>query len=1542
MDGDSKMELMIVRDAQTKWYSFEVTGSEVKMKLTNTSGFPNEWQTFYTGDFNGDGKTDILAGPKPETGTFTDSWVIGYSNGKEFVGKTFLFDHIIRTGPMGDIDITDQLIIGDFNGDGKSDIYNQRYYHDWPSRRWTPHSHNLYTSIGASFFKQTQSSSFLSGGYLMDMNGDGKYEILAKRADSAFSFVYEFNTGHYSNQLEKILDGYNNLTEIKYLPLTHPNSNYTKGSSLQYPLQHITAPLYVVNKLKRGNGIGGKDSLEYFYNDLRIHKAGREMLGFRKFAVKDYTQGTISESEFEINNQFYLPYLKKQKTFLLSPYLQLSEDSSIYNFTSIGSLYRYKTELFKSWSIDKLSGVSQTKTYTYDNYGNVLKLHQLSSGAVENEMQLDSMLYIATGYSSIPNKVQNHFITKQRGTQPLFKDRFLYSYDANGRTTQVNHMHSFTSLTYWQRDRKEYGAYGNVTLNELSLPLRISGPVYATTRSIYDGKARFKTGAINVYGDTSFATYHKYWGVPLTETGVNGLTTRYMYDTRGELLSKKIPVGSLDSYTVSYSKVWDTSGSSLYYSLTQDPSTGEMKIWYDRLGREIKRNSRSFNGGWVQTLQSYNIKGYLLSSTTPHLASETPITTTNTYDELGRLITASNSLGTTSYTYNYSSGNLVSKVTKPDGKIMSTTTDFTGKTVSSSQGVPLTPSYLGRVDFKYDSYGREISAQVPYIMTNSKEYDAYGNLIRIIDGDAGTYEYSYDGEGKLLNSTDPNGKITTYEYTPEGQLFKKTLDGYEYLYTYFGKEYDYKLASESIHQLSSGRAVEDMYTYSKGLGLTSHTRMGNLVPGSFMFNKLFTYDNYGRELSTEYFNTGFKKRNHYNTYGYLEKVTTNFTGGGSSDRLLYQVLAMNGMGQVTLTLGCDGLVTGYGYTNGLLTRTTTGSGGSVQDFEMTYDYTNGNLLSRIDHRASLSENFLYDHGDRLLSSQANIFGAMPMAHAPLELTYDNYFYGSFGRILSKTGAGTKYGYGAPASKNALVYIETPDPVINRTQQEISYTPFFKASKIVDTIDGNQEASEILYDAAESRWYMKETTNGASGSEHWYFGDLEMHSAPGYPNMALHYIGGPNGLQTIVAQNRSTGDFHYFGVCTDHLGSITTVTDGDFGGLVIARQSYDAWGRERNPDTWSYDMTGAPAKPYWLYRGYTGHEMLPRHALINMNARMYDPLNSRMLRPDDYLTYPDNTQNYNRYTYALNNPLKFVDPDGNEPITAGIIIGAAVGAYMGGSMANNNFNPTKWDFSSGRTWTWMGAGALFGGFSGGLGASIAASGGPMANTLGIMGASYFNSVGTAFYTGGQTDVSVSFGVASYNFSKGSFGYLGKKGNSALENIGYGLGALANVSDVLAGFKPGNVELRTENDPNYYKTVDVNGNPIPQKDLIGHSQILDMKGNPMVDFGPAPGHSVSGFGDWVPGTNSYEGGLPIELSKMKWSAITIKGVNTGRISSWNPTGKYNLVFNSCVSQTSRALNVSGAFNIGIHPYILHAQMYLRSIGVRPMLFSHYLTR
>ncbi|RRD69645.1 hypothetical protein [Tannerella forsythia] len=69
------------------------------------------------------------------------------------------------------------------------------------------------------------------------------------------------------------------------------------------------------------------------------------------------------------------------------------------------------------------------------------------------------------------------------------------------------------------------------------------------------------------------------------------------------------------------------------------------------------------------------------------------------------------------------------------------------------------------------------------------------------------------------------------------------------------------------------------------------------------------------------------------------------------------------------------------------------------------------------------------------------------------------------------------------------------------------------------------------------------------------------------------------------------------------------------------------------------------------------------------------------------------------------------------------------------------------------------------------------------------------------------VSIHFDIVLYNFMNGSFDHLGKKRNKWNENLRYGLGAMANLSDILMGFKPQKVDLVTEN-----------------SDAIGHSAIV----------------------------------------------------------------------------------------------------------------------
>jgi len=61
----------------------------------------------------------------------------------------------------------------------------------------------------------------------------------------------------------------------------------------------------------------------------------------------------------------------------------------------------------------------------------------------------------------------------------------------------------------------------------------------------------------------------------------------------------------------------------------------------------------------------------------------------------------------------------------------------------------------------------------------------------------------------------------------------------------------------------------------------------------------------------------------------------------------------------------------------------------------------------------------------------------------------------------------------------------------------------------------------------------------------------------------------------------------------------------------------------------------------------------------MNGRAYDPLVGRFLSVDAFVQTPDFTQSFNRYSYCLNNPLRYTDPTGEFGITLAIAIGVVV-------------------------------------------------------------------------------------------------------------------------------------------------------------------------------------------------------------------------------------------------------------------------------------------
>ncbi len=231
-----------------------------------------------------------------------------------------------------------------------------------------------------------------------------------------------------------------------------------------------------------------------------------------------------------------------------------------------------------------------------------------------------------------------------------------------------------------------------------------------------------------------------------------------------------------------------------------------------------------------------------------------------------------------------------------------------------------------------------------------------------------------------------------------------------------------------------------------------------------------------------------------------------------------------------------------------------------------------------------------------------------------------------------------------------------------------------------------------------------------------------------------------------------------GLTYDHLGSVTTITNSS--GAIVQELSYDAWGNLRNPYTWSGSFTGTPK----FDRGFTGHEHHSHFGLINMNGRMYDPLMCSFLSVDTYVQDPGNAQNFNRYAYCLNNPLKYTDPDGEW---VQYVIGGLLGAWNG--------------YSIGKTaglngWEMVGAiagGALVGAISGGVGTyvcsvSTAAFGGLCGGALSGAGYSLIQGlanksdnlladVGNGFWKGGLSGMVggyVGGGIGIYG-GKGAF-------------------------------------------------------------------------------------------------------------------------------------------------------------------------------------------
>ncbi len=122
-----------------------------------------------------------------------------------------------------------------------------------------------------------------------------------------------------------------------------------------------------------------------------------------------------------------------------------------------------------------------------------------------------------------------------------------------------------------------------------------------------------------------------------------------------------------------------------------------------------------------------------------------------------------------------------------------------------------------------------------------------------------------------------------------------------------------------------------------------------------------------------------------------------------------------------------------------------------------------------------------------------------------------------------------------------------------------------------------------------------------------------------------------GSQRIAMRVGGTLSF----LISDHLGSTSLSTDAN--GTVTSEQRYTAWGEVR------FSSSDLPTQ--YTYTGQ--YSYTTDFGLLFYNARWVDPYLNRWTQPDSIVPDPSNPQSLDRYSYVLNNPIRYTDPSGHN-------------------------------------------------------------------------------------------------------------------------------------------------------------------------------------------------------------------------------------------------------------------------------------------------------
>lgn len=780
--------------------------------------------------------------------------------------------------------------------------------------------------------------------------------------------------------------------------------------------------------------------------------------------------------------------------------------------------------------------------------------------------------------------------------------------------------------------------YKTITKNENWIPTDITNN---TTEEFKDRQGRVVLK--RTFNSATYDTYYCYDefgnltyvippivnnGVAITQTILDDLCYQYKYDSRNRLVEKKLP-----------GKQWEF-------------------IVYDRLDRVIATGPAfdpygTGDTGWLIT--KYDVFDRIVYTgfqfTSVALSSQIRATLQGLQDQ------------TTSSSINEE------KITSPitiDGISVGYTNDVSINTNGSF--ILLTVNY-------YDDYNFPDAPSVPTTLATSTlplaqnlKGLATGSLVRVLDAPGSssaekTYMF-YDKKYRVVQSHKTNylGGYTEVNTNLDWQ--GKTL---------------YTLTKQKRTNADTELLIKDTFTYSLQDRLLMQTQQINALPEQLIVKN--TYDELGQLISKNVGGTdttgsaGLQKIDYrYNIRGWLTGINDINNLATENDlfafKINYNTFEQTGSSDVSPNLLYNGNISS--------TYWKTSTDNMIRKYNYTYDklnrlvdatYLKPELNTSVN---SYAENVSYDKNGNIqyLNRNGDLDSAVDLIEIDnLTYTYDTNKKNQLLRVTDSSNHPAGFDdSNNPGSGQDYYYDDNGNLIsdANKTIQHITYNHLNLPVEILFT--NNVRSIRYTYNAIGAK-VKKHVVTDAPIRGNPNYGSTVTDYLDGfqYKNSILKLFPHAEGYVDAVASLFFQGyHFNYIFNYVDHLGNVRASYAGDFdtdgpnSAIIMEESHYYPFGLKHtkyNTNTYQYvntlvnsyvtgiELMPPGVTPDYKYK-YNGKEFQDELGLnmYDYGARNYDPAIGRWMNIDNL---SEKHFNFSPYTYTANNPVLFVDIDGND-------------------------------------------------------------------------------------------------------------------------------------------------------------------------------------------------------------------------------------------------------------------------------------------------------